>query len=33
MASDKLGEGIEGFTKAMVSLEKTLGDRLESRAA
>jgi transaldolase len=28
MASDKLQEGIDGFTKAMVSLEKLLGDRL-----
>ena len=28
MASDKLEEGIQGFTKAMVSLEKLLGDRL-----
>jgi len=33
MASDKLEEGIQGFTKAIVSLEKTLGDRLEPRAA
>ncbi len=30
MASDKLDEGIQGFTKAMVSLEKLLGDRLDS---
>jgi transaldolase len=30
MASDKLDEGIQGFTKAMVSLEKQLGDRLDS---
>lgn len=29
MASDKLAEGIEGFTKAIVSLEKFLGDRLQ----
>ncbi|HEY8038631.1 MAG TPA: transaldolase [Polyangiaceae bacterium] len=29
MASDKLAEGIEGFTKAIVSLEKFLGERLE----
>src|SRR5258708_34066825 len=29
MAKDKLAEGIEGFTKAMVQLEKTLPDRLE----
>jgi transaldolase len=28
MASDKLSEGIEGFTKALVSLEKTLSERL-----
>ena len=28
MASDKLQEGIEGFTKAIVSLEKQLGDKL-----
>lgn len=28
MASDKLAEGIEGFTKAIVQLEKLLGDRL-----
>jgi transaldolase len=28
MATDKLQEGIEGFTKAMVALEKLLGDRL-----
>ncbi len=33
MASDKLEEGIQGFVKAMVALEKLLGDRLESRAA
>jgi transaldolase len=30
MASDKLEEGIQGFTKAMVSLEKLLGDRLDA---
>jgi transaldolase len=30
MATDKLQEGIEGFTKAMVSLEKLLGDRIAS---
>ena len=30
MASDKLEEGIQGFTKAMVQLEKLLGDRLEA---
>jgi len=29
MSKDKLAEGIEGFTKAIVSLEKQLGDRLE----
>ncbi len=28
MATDKLDEGIEGFTKAMVALEKLLGERL-----
>jgi transaldolase len=28
MASDKLEEGIQGFTKSMVALEKLLGDRL-----
>jgi transaldolase len=28
MASDKLQEGIEGFTKAIVTLEKTLADKL-----
>jgi transaldolase len=28
MAHDKLAEGIEGFTKAMVGLEKLLGERL-----
>jgi transaldolase len=28
MATEKLQEGIDGFTKAMVSLEKLLGDRL-----
>jgi transaldolase len=30
MATDKLEEGIQGFTKAMVALEKLLGDRLTS---
>jgi transaldolase len=30
MASDKLAEGIEGFTKALVSLEKQLGERLDA---
>ncbi|WP_026100018.1 transaldolase [Fortiea contorta] len=36
MASDKLSEGIEGFTKALVALEKLLAERLatlESKAA
>ncbi len=28
MATDKLAEGIDGFTKAIVSLEKLLGERL-----
>jgi transaldolase len=28
MASDKLAEGIDGFTKALISLEKLLADRL-----
>ncbi len=28
MATDKLQEGIDGFTKAMVALEKLLGDRV-----
>jgi transaldolase len=28
MATDKLAEGIDGFTKALVSLEKFLGERL-----
>ena len=28
MATDKLEEGIEGFTKAMIALERLLGDRL-----
>lgn len=30
MAKDKLAEGIDGFTKALVSLEKQLADRLEA---
>ncbi len=30
MATDKLDEGIQGFTKAMVSLEKLLGEKLGS---
>jgi transaldolase len=36
MASDKLSEGIEGFTKALVALEKLLAERLatlETKAA
>jgi transaldolase len=33
MASDKLAEGIEGFSKSLVSLEKQLGDRLAALAA
>ena len=33
MASDKLEEGIAGFTKAIVALEKLLGDRLEALAS
>jgi transaldolase len=28
MAKDKLDEGIEGFTKSMISLEKLLSERL-----
>jgi hypothetical protein len=28
MATDKLAEGIAGFTKALVALEKQLGERL-----
>ncbi|MBS3025789.1 MAG: transaldolase [Dolichospermum sp. DET50] len=30
MASDKLAEGIDGFTKALISLEKLLAERLAS---
>jgi transaldolase len=30
MATDKLAEGIDGFTKAIVSLEKLLGERLDA---
>jgi len=30
MASEKLAEGIDGFTKALVSLEKLLAERLAS---
>jgi transaldolase len=33
MASDKLAEGIEGFTKAIIALEKQLGERLEALAS
>jgi transaldolase len=33
MASDKLEEGIQGFTKALVALEKQLGDKLDSLAS
>jgi transaldolase len=33
MARDKLEEGIQGFTKAMVSLEQQLSARLEALAA
>jgi transaldolase len=33
MAKDKLAEGIEGFSKAIVSLEKQLADRLASLGA
>jgi transaldolase len=29
MAKDKLAEGIDGFTKALVSLEKLIGERLD----
>ena len=32
MASDKLSEGIDGFTKALISLEKLLSERLASLA-
>jgi transaldolase len=32
MASDKLEEGIQGFTKALVALEKQLGEKLDSMA-
>jgi transaldolase len=28
MASDKLAEGIDGFTKALISLEQLLTERL-----
>jgi transaldolase len=30
MAKDKLEEGIQGFTKAIIALEKQLGERLEA---
>jgi transaldolase len=30
MANDKLAEGIEGFSKALVSLEALLGERLKA---
>jgi transaldolase len=33
MAKDKLAEGIDGFTKALVSLEKMLGERLDKIGA
>jgi transaldolase len=33
MASDKLEEGIQGFTKAIVALEKQLGERLDALAS
>ena len=33
MSNDKLAEGIEGFTKAIVTLEKLLGDRLAALAS
>src|SRR5262249_14039268 len=33
MASDKLEEGIAGFTKAIVALEKQLGERLDALGA
>lgn len=32
MAKDKLAEGIDGFSKALVSLEKLLGERLDALA-
>ena len=32
MAHDKLDEGIQGFTKALVTLEKQLGERLQALA-
>ena len=33
MATDKLAEGIDGFSKALVSLEELLADRLASLEA
>jgi transaldolase len=33
MAKDKLEEGIQGFTKALVALEKQLGERLDALGA
>jgi transaldolase len=30
MAKDKLAEGIDGFSKALVALEKLLGERLDA---
>ncbi|HLK35836.1 MAG TPA: transaldolase [Polyangiaceae bacterium] len=33
MAKDKLAEGVEGFTKSLVALEKALGQRLDALAA
>jgi transaldolase len=33
MSSDKLDEGIQGFTKAIVTLETLLGDRLDALAS
>jgi transaldolase len=33
MASDKLEEGIQGFTKAIIALEKQLGERLDALGA
>jgi transaldolase len=30
MAKDKLAEGIDGFIKAAVALEKLLGDRFDA---
>jgi transaldolase len=33
MAKDKLAEGIDGFSKALVALEKLLGDKLAALPA